>query len=271
MSPSVPWIQTKTWITQASFVNNYMQIRPVYSQDLFDNTRTYIVVDRNNPAPSGWSAVQTILYTAYSSFSLAVRNGTIAPAVKAVIYDNEPQWDLTPENEKQDPDGYTQMFASLAHQHGYRFISAPGGKVVDANGPGTYFTAGARYADTLDIQIQRTQTDPSAYRAKLQQALAVAKQISPNVETIAETTSNIAYVSSPDEVAGVIDAEPRLGGRVLALRLRRERRLRSGELPNLHEARAALRPTDLTARPARRRSRAGLVYPRTSTTRLASP
>lgn len=85
---------------------------------LFTNSANY------NPVPSGWGALGGMKFAAYSAFQSAVSGGTINAKVTVVMYDNE-SWSQTPSNEQVAPKTYTTNFASLAHTHGYKFMSTP--------------------------------------------------------------------------------------------------------------------------------------------------
>lgn len=201
---SPTWTARTTWITQAEFLNHYRRLHARWARALFDNRHTYVVIDRQHPMPRRWRAIPTVLFKSYAAFAKTVNGRGIAKGVKAVIYDNEPQWGWAPAIEKAGVERYTRRFAQLAHRRGYRFIAAPGGKIFDADGPGIYFTAAARYADVLDVQIQHSQGDAGVYQTMLQSAVALAKRLNPHVKIVAETTSNAAYVPSAVAIADLM-------------------------------------------------------------------
>jgi len=117
-------------------------------------------------------------FRSYAEFKKMIRQGTIAPGIRWVMYDNE-QWSLTPADEQADPVRYEQLFARLAHRQGYKVILAPaqdlvpgfdknsfrGGKAVWPS----YLSMGlaaasARAADIYEIQAQPYEM--SVYRSQ---------------------------------------------------------------------------------------------------------
>jgi hypothetical protein len=125
-------------------------------------------------------------FRSYAQFSAMIRQGTIPPGVHWVLYDNE-RWSLTPAGEQADPVRYEQLFAELAHQHGYKVILAPAQDLVlvnDRNGfqdgstPWQSYlsmglaTTSARYGDIYEIQAQRYEM--SMYRSQHDYANFVA-------------------------------------------------------------------------------------------------
>lgn len=117
-------------------------------------------------------------FRSYAELKKMIRQGTIAPGIRWVMYDNE-QWSLTPADEQADPVHYEQLFARLAHRQGYKVILAPaqdlvpgfdknsfrGGKAVWPS----YLSMGlaaasARAADIYEIQAQPYEM--SVYRSQ---------------------------------------------------------------------------------------------------------
>jgi len=117
-------------------------------------------------------------FRSYAELKKMIRQGTIPPGIRWVMYDNE-QWSLTPADEQADPVHYEQLFARLAHRQGYKVILAPaqdlvpgfdknsfrGGKAVWPS----YLSMGlaaasARAADIYEIQAQPYEM--SVYRSQ---------------------------------------------------------------------------------------------------------
>ena len=117
-------------------------------------------------------------FRSYAELKKMIRQGTIAPGIRWVMYDNE-QWSLTPADEQADPVHYEQLFARLAHRQRYKVILAPaqdlvpgfdknsfrGGKAVWPS----YLSMGlaaasARAADIYEIQAQPYEM--SVYRSQ---------------------------------------------------------------------------------------------------------
>jgi hypothetical protein len=117
-------------------------------------------------------------FRSYAEFETMITQGTIPAGIGWVMYDNE-RWSYTPAGEQLDPVRYEQLFARLAHRHGYKVILAPAQDLVPGLGqnsfrqdkPGwqPYLSSGlaaasARYGDIYEIQAQRYEM--SVYRAR---------------------------------------------------------------------------------------------------------
>lgn len=128
-----------------------------------------------------------------------------------VMYDPE-AWTDTPEAEQRDPIGYIEQFASLGHARGWTVIVSPEPSLMTVTGAGcgvrgseTIQSAflrcniagdAARSADVVDIQAQRLEFDPVAYRAFVAQAAAQAKAANPNVKILAEISTGTSFSAS---------------------------------------------------------------------------
>jgi hypothetical protein len=143
-----------------------------------------LVLELNGKTSSAGQVVAD--FRSYAEFENAIGQGTIPAGVRWVMYDNE-RWPLTPVGEQADPVRYEQLFAELAHRHGYKVILAPAQDLVlgyDRNGSHngwppwqSYLSTGlaatsARYADIYEIQAQRYEM--SAYRSQHAYASFVA-------------------------------------------------------------------------------------------------
>jgi len=127
-------------------------------------------------------------FRSYSAFRTAITQSTIPMGVHWVMYDNE-KWSLTPPNEQADPVHYEQLFATLAHQKGYRVILAPAQDLV-AGSWQSYLsmglaTASARYGDIYEIQAQRYEMSAyrpqHAYASFVAAAAAQARSVNPSI------------------------------------------------------------------------------------------
>lgn len=138
-------------------------------------------------------------FRSYAEFRKVVDQGTMPAGIRWVMYDNE-RWSLTPADEQADPVHYEQLFAELAHQHGYRVILAPAQDLAlgsDSNslnngGPPwqSYLsmglaTASARYGDIYEIQAQRYEMTgyrtQHAYASFVAAAAAQAREANPGI------------------------------------------------------------------------------------------
>ena len=117
-------------------------------------------------------------FRSYAELKKMIRQGTIAPGIRWVMYDNE-QWSLTPADEQADPVHYEQLFARLAHRQGYKVILAPAQDLVPGFDKNSFRTgkavwpsylsmglaaASARAADIYEIQAQPYEM--SVYRSQ---------------------------------------------------------------------------------------------------------
>lgn len=138
-------------------------------------------------------------FRSYAEFKNAIGQGTIPAGVHWVMYDNE-RWPPTPVGEQADPVRYEQLFAKLAHRHGYKVILAPAQDLVLVSGRNSVHngwppwqpylsmglaTTSARYGDIYEIQAQRYEM--SAYRSQhayagfVAAAAAQARAANPNI------------------------------------------------------------------------------------------
>jgi len=117
-------------------------------------------------------------FRSYAELKKMIRQGTIAPGIRWVMYDNE-QWSLTPADEQADPVHYEQLFARLAHRQRYKVILAPAQDLVPGFDKNSFragqavwpsylsmglAAASARAADIYEIQAQPYEM--SVYRSQ---------------------------------------------------------------------------------------------------------
>ena len=117
-------------------------------------------------------------FRSYAELKKMIRQGTIPPGIRWVMYDNE-QWSLTPADEQADPVHYEQLFARLAHRQRYKVILAPAQDLVPGFDKNSFRTgkavwpsylsmglaaASARAADIYEIQAQPYEM--SVYRSQ---------------------------------------------------------------------------------------------------------
>ena len=117
-------------------------------------------------------------FRSYAELKKMIRQGTIPPGIRWVMYDNE-QWSLTPADEQADPVHYEQLFARLAHRQGYKVILAPAQDLVPGFDKNSFragqavwpsylsmglAAASARAADIYEIQAQPYEM--SVYRSQ---------------------------------------------------------------------------------------------------------
>jgi hypothetical protein len=138
-------------------------------------------------------------FRSYAELKKMIRQGAIPASIHWVMYDNE-QWSLTPADEQADPVRYEQLFARLAHRHGYKVILAPAQDLVPGFDKNSFrggqavwqsylsmglATASARAADIYEIQAQpyeMTVYRPRhAYASFVAAAAAQARAANPSV------------------------------------------------------------------------------------------
>ena len=138
-------------------------------------------------------------FRSYAELKKMIRQQAIPAGIHWLMYDNE-QWSLTPVSEQAGPVRYEQLFAQLAHRHGYKVILAPaqdlvpgfdknsfrGGKAVwQAYLSMGLAAASARAADIYEIQAQPYEM--SVYRSQhayadfVASAAAQARAANPSV------------------------------------------------------------------------------------------
>lgn len=151
-------------------------------------------------AVAGYSAQAVAGFESYQTFSQKVASVTS----KWVMYDNE-NWPATPTIEAQHPGQYMQEFASLAHLHGLKVISAPAQDLVYVAGADCGIQSGesawqaylrceipelAQYADILEIQAQADQPTVATYADVISTAKAQVRALAPDIGLMAGLTTD---------------------------------------------------------------------------------
>ncbi len=155
-------------------------------------------------------------FRSYAELKEMIKKGTIPAGIHWLMYDNE-QWPNTPADEQADPVRYEQLFARLAHRHGYKVILAPAQDLVpgfDKNGfrsgkPAwpSYLSLGlaatsARVADIYEIQAQPYEIgvyrSSHAYASFVAAAAAQARAANPGIVIYAGLSTQ--RVSSPAQL-----------------------------------------------------------------------
>ncbi len=138
-------------------------------------------------------------FRSYAELKKMIRQGAIPASIHWVMYDNE-QWSLTPAGEQADPVRYEQLFARLAHRHGYKVILAPAQDLVPGFDKNSFrrgkavwqsylsmglATASARAADIYEIQAQPYEMtvyrSQHAYASFVAASAAQARAANPSV------------------------------------------------------------------------------------------
>lgn len=129
------------------------------------SARLFVLLLRGQTSTAGQQVAD---FRSYAELKKMIRQGAIPASIHWVMYDNE-QWSLTPAGEQADPVRYEQLFARLAHRHGYKVILAPAQDLVPGFDKNSFrggqavwqsylsmglATASARAADIYEIQAQ---------------------------------------------------------------------------------------------------------------------
>lgn len=175
------------------------------------NTR---IVDVTRPphanrtqVPSGWTSNDVGNYKSYALFIThtdgRASNGELARSVRSVKYNPE-QWAATPSVEQRNPPRYMALFCRRAHAVGRTCGTAPARTLMQVRGSvfrtAAYANCGgsgtlserylacnlaghaAKYADYIDVQMQRHQNQPAVYEANIRAAFADARAANPGVK-----------------------------------------------------------------------------------------
>jgi hypothetical protein len=154
-------------------------------------------------APSS-TAIPTLIYRSLARFQSDVSGKRIDSRVKAIVYDPE-YWADTPLSEQQHPITATKQFAALAHQHGYRFIAAPGRDLLLTPGGACTKQVGetldqaylrcqipskvALVSDGVVIQTQADEADPPRMYSLMAGAASQARSANPTVQVFGTVSS----------------------------------------------------------------------------------
>jgi hypothetical protein len=146
--------------------------------------RIYEILRPGQQPETGLNIVPTISYGSEADLAAAVTGGQLPSYVKAVLYDNE-HWSATPTAEQIAPATYYKLAAEVAHSNGLQLVATPAIDLVEVTSSGatnaeeaTQFLRTnilkdvAPYADVIDVQAQRLETDQQMYSKFLESAVA---------------------------------------------------------------------------------------------------
>jgi hypothetical protein len=186
----------ENWIINSGELSAAWSISPSSVGHAVNPTHLLVLLLPGQTSSSGQEVED---FRSYAEFKEAIGAGGIPAGVHWVMYDNE-KWSLTPLGEQADPVRYEQLFATLAHRHGYKVILAPAQDLVlvyDRNGfrngwpPWQSYlsmglaTASARYGDIYEIQAQRYEMgvyrSQHAYASFVAAAAARARVANPSI------------------------------------------------------------------------------------------
>jgi hypothetical protein len=177
-----------------------------------------------NPVTDGLSTSATMYYSSYAQFQSDLNSGAISYPYKWVMYDPE-GWASTPAAEQQDPVKYLGLFASLAHQHGYKVIETPArdlgnvatvcplntrtGENLDQWYVRCKIAAAAAAADVFVVQDQVNTTNVTEYDWLFSQARSQAVAANAAVQVDAEVSANYG---TADQMAAAAQSVPKASG-----------------------------------------------------------
>ena len=159
--------------------------------------RIYEILRPGEQPETGLNIVPTISYGSEADLAAAVTGGQLPSYVKAVLYDNE-HWSATPTAEQIAPATYYKLAAEVAHSSGLQLVATPAIYLVEVTSSGTtnaveatqFLRANilkdvAPYADVIDVQAQRLETDQQMYSAFLASAVAQIRAANSQVMILA--------------------------------------------------------------------------------------
>jgi len=160
----------------------------------------YELVPTDQIPISGLTAIPTVVFSSFQTFSQAASHGAIPPWARAVLYDNE-NWQYTPIAEQLLPGVYEARAGVLARQHHLIFLAAPAVDLVRRLQPGVgrlypaYLALGlaasaARAAEVFDIQAQGSERSGRAFRQFVIEAADQARSANPHSTVLAGISTN---------------------------------------------------------------------------------
>jgi hypothetical protein len=206
----------RNWIGTGWNVHLTYQADPATTKHFFNSATSFGTgtAGASSPVTDGFSTSATLYYSSYAQFQSDLNSGAITYPYKWVMYDPE-GWANTPAAEQKDPVKYLGLFASLAHQHGYKVVESPArdlGNVATVCPLNTKIgenlnqwyirckiAAAAASADVLVVQDQVNTTSLTDYTWLFNQARSQAVAVNAAVQVDAEVSTN--YGTADDMVA----------------------------------------------------------------------
>jgi hypothetical protein len=218
------------WVTSLGTIRAIADVDPVVAAGVFGSRRAVAI--------GGWpGATIGRAWASFARFAGDVAAGAIPDDVTIVMYDPE-SWDATPPDERRDPVTYIEAFCRLARSHRYsvmvtphpNLVSTPGGACEQRPGEtreAAYLRSGivevsAANADVYEVQAQRLQGDPAAYREFVVQTAALARKVNPSLQVLSGLSTHPGYAASSEMLFDAWDAvRDVVGGHYLSLARRR--------------------------------------------------
>ncbi len=165
-------------------------------------------------ALGGWpGATNGRAWGSHARFAADVADGAIPRDVRVAMYDPE-GWDRTPIDERLDPIASIEAFGGLARSKGYAVILTPHANLVEVprsphapraqeSREDAYLRSGigeaaAANADVVEIQAQKMQRDPKAYRAFVADAARAVRAVNPGLEVLSGLSTHPGYPATAD-------------------------------------------------------------------------
>jgi hypothetical protein len=213
--PSVAAHSHLRWAMARSSLEHLSAVDPTVAREEVDVPGALVQNDpplREDPAPAGWSSINTEHWTSFAKFARNVAAGDIPAYVEAVHYDDE-SWTQTPLREQLHPAAYQRRFCGLAREHGWICVTGPGqdlcGKLAHPHGE-THAQCyldldlagdAARYADIVDLQAQAVEPrGPRAYAHFIRSAARQAHAANPDVVVLGNLSPSPSDGVVPDEL-----------------------------------------------------------------------
>ena len=162
----------------------------------------------------GWPGATTGLAWASSAqFADDVETGSIPEDVRVAMYDPE-NWEQTPLAERLDPIGSIEAFCVLARSRGYFVLITPHANLVSVpesvHAPRAGETreeaflrsgiveVSAANADAVEVQPQKMQRDPPAYRAFVEAAARLVRDVDSDVQVMSGLSTHPGYPATTE-------------------------------------------------------------------------
>jgi hypothetical protein len=167
---------------------------------------------------SGWPGATTgQAWSSSARFADDVATGSIPEDVRVAMYDPE-NWEQTPLAERLDPLGSIEAFCGLARSRGYFVLITPHANLVSVpesvHAPRARETreeaflrsgiveVSAANADAVEVQAQKMQRDPPAYRAFVEAAARLARDVKPDVQVMSGLSTHPGYPATAEMLNG---------------------------------------------------------------------
>jgi len=216
----------RNWIGTGWNVHLTYQADPATTKHFFNAATSFGTgtAGASSPVTDGFSTSAVLYYSSYAQFQSDINSGAITYPYKWVMYDPE-GWANTPVAEQQNPAKYLGLFASLAHQHGYKVIETPArdlGNVATACPLNTQtgenldqwyirckIASAAAAADVFVVQDQVNTTNTAEYDWLFNQARSQAVAANSAVQVDAEVSTNYG---TADQMAAAAQSVPSASG-----------------------------------------------------------